>query len=108
MATVTVQVQDQFGNASSTSGVTVNLAVSAGTIASGNSTTTAANGLATFSAIKINIVATGLTLIGVGEWPDRVDSGVLAVQRDAGGREQARLRAGPVERGRRGRRWRLR
>ncbi len=61
MSPVTVQVQDQFGNAASSSGVLVTVTPSAGTIASGN-TASSSSGVATFNAIKINTAATGLTL----------------------------------------------
>ncbi len=59
---VTVQLQDQFGNNSSTSGVPVTLVPSSGVINSGASANTNASGLASFAAIKINIAAAGLTL----------------------------------------------
>lgn len=58
---VTVQVQDQFGNSVSNSGLSVTLAPSAGPILGANTTTNAA-GLAAFGTIKINTMATGLTL----------------------------------------------
>jgi hypothetical protein len=60
--TVAVQVQDQYGNASSTNGVVVTLAPSAGTIDAGATATTSSAGLATFSGLKINTAALGLTL----------------------------------------------
>jgi hypothetical protein len=59
---VTVQVQDQFGNPVSQSGVSVTLTPSAGTIASGASASTSGAGLATFSGITINATALGITL----------------------------------------------
>jgi hypothetical protein len=59
---VTVQVQDQYGNAAAGSGVTVTLTPSAGVIDSGGSATTSGAGLATFGAVKINAAAAALTL----------------------------------------------
>jgi hypothetical protein len=58
---VTVQEQDQFGNNTTTT-MTVTLGASSGAINSGSSATTDATGLATFSAVKINTAAAGLTL----------------------------------------------
>jgi hypothetical protein len=59
---VTVQVQDQYGNAVSSSGVSVTLTPSTGVINAGATATTNASGLATFSAVTINTAVTGLTL----------------------------------------------
>lgn len=59
---VTVQLQDSVGNAVSTAGIGVTLAVSAGVIDAGASATTNASGLATFSGVVINTAAVGLTL----------------------------------------------
>ncbi|MGW5192833.1 hypothetical protein ACWEOO_26550 [Kribbella sp. NPDC004138] len=59
---VTVQVQDQAGNAAFASGVTVTLTPSAGTIDSGATATTNSSGRATFSTVTINSTALGLTL----------------------------------------------
>ena len=59
---VTVQIQDQFGNNVSTSGVTINLSLSAGTVASGASASTNGSGLATFPSIVIDTAGAGLTM----------------------------------------------
>lgn len=59
---ITVQVQDSNGNALSTSGVSVTLAVSAGVIDAGATATTNSAGRATFSGVVINTAAIGLTL----------------------------------------------
>ncbi|MEU0095669.1 hypothetical protein [Kribbella sp. NPDC006257] len=59
---ISVQVQDSSGNAVSTAGITVTLAVSAGVIDSGASATTNSSGRATFSGVIINTAATGLTM----------------------------------------------
>jgi hypothetical protein len=59
---VSVQVQDQFGNAVAASGTSVTLAPSTGTINSGAAATTNAAGLATFNGVTINNTALGLTL----------------------------------------------
>jgi hypothetical protein len=59
---VTVQVQDQFGNPVTTdSGRAITLHTSTGAIASGAGANTA-GGIATFGSIKINTAATGLTM----------------------------------------------
>lgn len=60
--TVTVQVQDQFGNPVSAGGIAVNLASSAGPLNAGGSATTNGSGLASFGSARINTAATGLTL----------------------------------------------
>lgn len=62
MPTVTVRLQDQYGNPVSASGVTVTLSSSAGPLDAGASATTNANGLASFGSAQINTAATGLTL----------------------------------------------
>ncbi|MFD7156240.1 hypothetical protein ACFV9C_16650 [Kribbella sp. NPDC059898] len=59
---ITVQVQDQNGNAVSAAGVVVTLTPSAGQIDSGASATTNSSGRATFSGVVINTAALGLTL----------------------------------------------
>ncbi|TDO63939.1 hypothetical protein EV651_105162 [Kribbella sp. VKM Ac-2571] len=59
---ITVQLQDQYGNAVSTSGVAVTLTSSEGVIDSGATATTNGAGLATFGAVTINTAALGLTL----------------------------------------------
>ncbi|WP_112243728.1 hypothetical protein [Kribbella monticola] len=59
---VTVQLQDSSGNAVSTSGVSVTLALSAGVIDSGATAATDASGRATFSGVVINTAAIGLTM----------------------------------------------
>lgn len=58
---ITVQLQDPSGNAVSTSGVAVTLAVSAGVIDAGASATTNSAGRATFGVV-INAAAVGLTM----------------------------------------------
>jgi hypothetical protein len=58
---VTVQVQDQFGNAVSLNNVSVTLSPSAGTI-SGGTTTTNSAGLASFSGLIFTATALGVTL----------------------------------------------
>ena len=58
---VKVQAQDQFGNPVSTSGTTITLVPSSGTINAG-STANTSSGVATFSGVQINTAATGLTL----------------------------------------------
>ncbi|MFL6164424.1 MAG: beta strand repeat-containing protein [Jatrophihabitantaceae bacterium] len=60
--TVTVQVQDQFGNAVSATGVAVALSSSAGPLSAGASATTNAAGQASFGSAEIDTAATGLTL----------------------------------------------
>ena len=59
---VTVQMQDSKGNDVLTSGVTINLSLSSGSIASGASTTTDGSGLASFSSIVIDTPGIGLTM----------------------------------------------
>ena len=59
---VTVQVDDVFGNTVSDNGLPVTLSTSANTIASGATASTNSSGLATFSAITINTGAVNLTL----------------------------------------------
>jgi hypothetical protein len=59
---ITVQVQDQFGNAVASSGLTVTLSSSAGPLDGGSTATTSASGLATFGSAQINTAAAGLTL----------------------------------------------
>ncbi|HEY3556028.1 MAG TPA: hypothetical protein VGL05_01115 [Kribbella sp.] len=59
---ITVQVQDQVGNAVSGSGTTVTLTPSTGAITSGATATTDASGKATFSSVVINATALGITL----------------------------------------------
>ncbi|WP_427890058.1 hypothetical protein ACQHIV_41185 [Kribbella sp. GL6] len=59
---VTVQLQDQNGNPAAVSGVVVTLTPSAGTISSGASATTAANGRATFGGVVFGATGLGLTL----------------------------------------------
>ena len=60
--TVTVQVQDQFGNSVPASGVTVALSSSAGPLDAGSTATTGGTGLASFGTAQINTAAAGLTL----------------------------------------------
>jgi hypothetical protein len=60
--TVTVQVQDQFGNPATAGGVTVTLSSSAGPLDAGASASTNGSGLASFGSAQINTAATGLTL----------------------------------------------
>lgn len=59
---VTVQVQDTYGNSTATGGVAVTLAPSTGAVDSGATATTSSAGLATLSAVTINNTATGVTL----------------------------------------------
>ena len=61
---VTVQVQDQFGNAVSSSGVLITVAPSTGTIngVGNNTATTNGSGLASFGAISFNVAASNVTL----------------------------------------------
>jgi hypothetical protein len=59
---ITVQVQDQYGNAVAGAGVGVTLGLTAGAIDSGASATTNGVGRATFSGVIINTAAAGLTL----------------------------------------------
>ncbi|MGN6609333.1 MAG: hypothetical protein ACTHMS_20260 [Jatrophihabitans sp.] len=58
---ITVQLQDANGNAVQTSGVTVNLAASSGTI-TGGSARTNASGLATFSSLKFASTVLGTSV----------------------------------------------
>ncbi len=58
---VTVQLQDQYGNAVAASGVAVTLTPSAGSMTGGSATTNAA-GLATFSGIQFGNTILGVTL----------------------------------------------
>ena len=57
---ITVQAQDQFGNA--VAGVTVSLTSSAGPLDAGATATTDGTGVATFGSAQINTAAAGLTL----------------------------------------------
>ncbi|TCO45652.1 hypothetical protein EV646_108275 [Kribbella antiqua] len=59
---ITVQVQDQNGNAVAASGIGVTLTPSAGVINSGATATTNSAGRATFSSVVIETAAVGLTL----------------------------------------------
>jgi hypothetical protein len=59
---ITVQLQDSTGNAVTTSGVSVTLAVSAGVVDAGASATTNTSGRATFSGVVIQTAAVGLTM----------------------------------------------
>jgi hypothetical protein len=59
---ITVQLQDQYGNPVSTSGVSVTLTPSTGVIDSGATASTNGSGRATFSGVVINTAAVGLTL----------------------------------------------
>ncbi|QNE17994.1 hypothetical protein F1D05_09000 [Kribbella qitaiheensis] len=59
---VTVQLQDSNGNAVSTSGVSVTLALSSGVVDGGASATTNSSGRATFSGVVINTAAVALTM----------------------------------------------
>jgi hypothetical protein len=63
---ITVQVQDQNGNAVSASGISITLTPSAGVIDAGSTATTNSSGRATFSAVTINATALGLTLTASG------------------------------------------
>ena len=59
---VVVQLEDGFGNTVSQSGSTVTLGLSAGSIASGASTTTNASGVASFPSVVIDTAGAGLTM----------------------------------------------
>jgi trimeric autotransporter adhesin len=59
---VTVQVQDQFGNSVSASGVSVTLTGSSGATSTNSPVSTGSAGLATFSNITTSVPDTGLTL----------------------------------------------
>jgi hypothetical protein len=59
---VTIQVQDAYGNPISDNGLSVTVTPSANTITSGGTASTNSSGLATFSAITINTAAINLTL----------------------------------------------
>jgi hypothetical protein len=59
---ITVQVQDQFGNAVSSSGLTATLSSSAGPLDAGSTASTGGSGLASFGSAQINTAAAGLTL----------------------------------------------
>jgi hypothetical protein len=59
---VTVQVEDGSGNPVADNNFSITLSPSSGAIASGAVASTNSSGLATFSAVKINTAATGLTL----------------------------------------------
>ncbi|MGZ0151930.1 hypothetical protein ACXJJ3_33070 [Kribbella sp. WER1] len=59
---ITVQVQDQSGNAVAASGISVKLTPSAGVIDAGDTATTDASGRATFGNVVIDTAALGLML----------------------------------------------
>jgi hypothetical protein len=61
MATFTVQVEDQYGNAVSGSGANVTLTASSGSIYGGASATTASSGAATFSSTVMRTAVSGAT-----------------------------------------------
>ncbi|HEU5269262.1 MAG TPA: hypothetical protein VFU36_04995, partial [Jatrophihabitans sp.] len=59
---ITVQVQDQFGNAAAAGGVSVTLSSSAGPLDGRSSAVTDGSGLASFGSARIDTAAAGLTL----------------------------------------------
>lgn len=77
--TVTVQLQDQFGNPVSAGGITVTLSSSAGPLDGGASATTSATGLASFGSAQINTAATGLTLTATSTGLTAATSGTFDV-----------------------------
>jgi hypothetical protein len=75
---VTVQIQDAYGNSVSSTGVTVTMAATGGSL-SGGSTTTNASGLATFSALKFGNSALNVTMTASSSGLTSITSSTLNV-----------------------------